>query len=387
MPKDLHIGEIKTIRGGQSVSAMLELDGRGQPVVFNSDDCPLTPRSEAFMAIALLPCMKLRVDCVVDSSVSSHFLEGLEKIQDVLISWKPKYRPVEFKNVDPVEGGIPNGNRVGLFFSGGVDSFYTLLKRQDEITDLIVVHGFDIPLDDHSMRGRVSQMAHNVGDNLNKRVVEVETNVRAFIDEYVFFGFAHGAVLASVGYLLSSHFKRFYLAAGRPGIALIPDGVHPSLDPHWSTPGLEFVPDGLEATRADKVSLISQYDIALRSLRVCLKNPPGAFNCGRCEKCLRTMIDLRVAGVLDRYTTFKTQLDLKRVYWTYLVNVRKRAHLGWSLEALEARGKDLDPELEETLRKVLRSPSLGGVLSKRFFKLRQKILGRKQTRRDPFYRR
>jgi len=62
----------------------------------------------------------------------------------------------------------PRGRRagarrgVGCFFSGGVDSFYTLLKHRREITDLVVVHGFDLPLASDPLRRSLSEAAGDV---------------------------------------------------------------------------------------------------------------------------------------------------------------------------------------------------------------------------------
>jgi hypothetical protein len=56
-----------------------------------------------------------------------------------------------------IESG-PVGDRLGTFFSGGVDSFYTLLRFGDEITDLILVHGFDIALRNAPLRRAASEI-------------------------------------------------------------------------------------------------------------------------------------------------------------------------------------------------------------------------------------
>ena len=47
-----------------------------------------------------------------------------------------------------------------------------------------------------------------------------------------------------------------------------------------------------------------------RHLRVCWQNVGTDLNCGRCEKCVRTMAMLAGAGVLDRCETFPDRVDL-----------------------------------------------------------------------------
>jgi hypothetical protein len=72
-------------------------------------------------------------------------------------------------------------------------------------------------------------------------------------------------------------------------------GSHPLTDPLWSTEGTEIVHEGAEVGRADKVAKIAENPAALACLMVCANSVTS--NCGRCEKCLRTMIALRALGV------------------------------------------------------------------------------------------
>ena len=50
--------------------------------------------------------------------------------------------------------------------------------------------------------------------------------------------------------------------------------------------------DGAEARRCDKLRRLAESAPALKGLRVCWQD--AGFNCGRCEKCLRTMIALHL---------------------------------------------------------------------------------------------
>jgi hypothetical protein len=49
------------------------------------------------------------------------------------------------------------------------------------------------------------------------------------------------------------------------------------------------------------VLAIAEDPVAHVTLRVCWLNPDQSNNCGRCEKCLRTMTSLAAAGVLSRF--------------------------------------------------------------------------------------
>ena len=367
----LSINHIRISDDRHLVEAELQDGERIHQVYFKSLDTTLSPNPEAFITSAIIPCMKKRIPLRIDGDVDASYLENILMAETTLNSWKPKYKKVDILGARPIKGSALPGQRVGVFFSGGIDSFFTFLKNRDEITDLIFVHGFDIPLEQLSMRERMSAMLKKVGEHFGKRVIEVETNVRNFLDEYAFWGFTHGAVLGSIGHLLAPEFRRIYIAAARTYDTLRPYGVHPDLDPYWGKNGLEYIHDGLETFRTQKVAFISQYDVVLESLRICLWFPREALNCGKCEKCLRGMVYLRAFGALERCTTFETPLNLNRLTRLKITHDPSGDALSEVLSIVEARGDD--PELVEAVRKTIYRPTWQKILITRFRGLRKKI--------------
>jgi len=77
------------------------------------------------------------------------------------------------------------------------------------------------------------------------------------------------------------------------------------LDPLWSSDAVEIVHDGPN-TRIEKLRLLVQYPEIMARLRVCWENI-GKYNCGLCEKCIRTMLALRALGI-DRCAVFPDTL-------------------------------------------------------------------------------
>lgn len=117
--------------------------------------------------------------------------------------------------------------------------------------------------------------------------------------------------MASVGLALQGYFAEIVVAGGKTGRYAHgePWGSSPDLDPLWSTERLTFVHDGCEASRLDKIRLITRFPIVLETLRVCWENPSNEYNCCKCEKCLRTMLGLHIAGVLPECKTFALPID------------------------------------------------------------------------------
>jgi hypothetical protein len=229
----------------------------------------------------------------------------------------------------------------GLFFTGGVDSFFSLLKHQEEITHLIFVRGFDIKRDKQEFDGSVLPAMRAVAAQMNKTLVEVSTNIREFSDPIVDWALDyHGTALAAVALLLAPTLNKVYIAASHSESDTFRWGSHLLLDPLYSTETLSLIHDGANATRVEKVAAIAENRVVQRTLRVC--NKGGAYNCGRCEKCLRTMINLRIAGALDKIVTFDRHLRLNEVRLIHVRDENKASYVSENLTALRAKGVDDD---------------------------------------------
>src|SRR2546430_360740 len=235
------------------------------------------------------------------------------------------------------------------------------------------------------LRERVADALRRAAQELGKPLIEVETNLRAFSDSYVSWSEEYdGSALASVALLLSAELGKVYIPASFSEAFLMPWGTHPHLDPLWSTEGTEIVHDGNQTGRPQKVARIAQSEAALRWLRVCWENRDQAYNCGRCEKCLRTMVNLRIAGALDRCPTFARPLDLRAVRNLVIPDECARIFVEENLEACRAAGTD--PELEQALEACLvarpsrlRALVADGDLRRRALRKLRRSLGLPQT--------
>lgn len=329
-------------------------------IYFKSDDNTLiSGNTETFIACALLPSMKMGGGEIrINGEISSKFLSALDTIQDIYCTWQPSFKRTKITGITALQRTqTAQQKRVGAFFTGGVDSLYTFLKHNEEITDVIFAYGLDIKLKDTVMREQTSKKIHAIASEFGKNVIEIETNLLELFDFYVNWGqLGHGAALAAIGHLFSCTFHRIYIPSSYSYSNLFPWGSHPILDPLWSSENLEFIHDGCEATRVNKVALIAQYDIALNTLRVCWTNPDSVYNCGKCEKCIRTMINLKINNALSRCTTFSEELDIKQVKKIVANTVGTRAFIQENLDALEKNGGD--EKLRKALIYVLNKPEI-----------------------------
>jgi hypothetical protein len=296
---------------------------------------------DPFLAAAFLPAMAGGQALEVEPNlpVSPKLLENLSLLQEIHHCWNPalKIIPVsaETAATEPVNKGVIS------FFSGGVDSMFTVLMHDAEISHAVFIHGFDFFAGTDSYRRAVARNSSFV-EGFGKTLIPVETNFYPF-------GYSHnlsrvltqGSTLASVALLLG--YPRAYIPSSSDYDDLIPLGTHPLTDPLYSTEAVEIVHDGAEAKRTDKVARIAACEPALAALRVCLEDMN--VNCGRCAKCLRTMAALELLG--QRPPSFPWPLSagaIRRADWSQEPvalrhNIEFAAGLGhpWLLKALRAR--------------------------------------------------
>jgi hypothetical protein len=326
-----------------------------------------TDRADPFVPALLLAAMRLHAPLEVEGPVTTRLLHGADKFMRIMHGWDRGYRPVPVR-ADEAPDRPVSGTAVAAFFSGGVDSFYTVLKNarapnlpaSERISHLIFVRGFDIRLDrEHdALYKRALECVRSTAKALDKQVIRVQTNLKEVVEPVAGWNMYYGQALAAAALGLAGFLRRVHVPAGHNVTDAPPRGSHVLLDPLWGTKELEVVHDGGEATRAEKVLWeVGRSPVALDHLRVCWENLGGKYNCGRCEKCIRTMVNLRVAGVLDRCRTFDRGLDLFEVANLPLRDANDRAFVRENLEALEARGGD--PELRSALEASLSPWAVG----------------------------
>jgi hypothetical protein len=190
-------------------------------------------------------------------------------------------------------------------FSGGIDSFYTYLCKEDELTHIVFAGGLDIAADETDRFERSVRYYRDFAQSRGKQLVSLWTNIKGFFPG-VKMPPHHGQVLAAFGILLG--FSRTYIPATHTYAELDPWGSHPLTDPLLGTETTTTVHHGA-LPRREKVRRVGQDAQCMSMLRVC--NSSDQYNCGVCEKCLRTRMSLRLLGL--RSATLEPLDDLRPV--------------------------------------------------------------------------
>ncbi len=267
---------------------------------------------DPFLAAALLPAMLQGEKLEIDSSlpVSPKLLENVFTLQEIHHCWNPvlKIVPISATRLpaEPLNAGA------FTFFSGGVDSTYTFLKHQKEITHAVFINGFDFYLDSVTYQTAVARNS-SFARGFGKVLIPVETNYYPFGYHYNLSRLlTQGSALASVALLLG--FPRAYVPSSDTYGTLMPWGSHPLTDPLYSSECVKIIHDGAEARRVDKVIKIAEYEPALANLRVCIEDMN--VNCGKCTKCIRTMTSLHIIQArTTAFPPFPSIKTIRRMNW------------------------------------------------------------------------
>jgi hypothetical protein len=271
----------------------------------------------------------LRIGLPVDRLL----VRNLTELMRIWRGWYPKLHEVSL-DVSVCEAPVlrpPDApGRTAAFFSGGVDSFFTILRHAEDgvgrlpIDELICVEGFDFPLQHSAAFQRHLRRLLRAGRELGKPVVWVATNLRETrLRDAPWAGLWHGPALASVGLALERRYRHLLIAASSVYEEAEPLGSHPLTDPLLSTGATQVVHDGASETRTEKTIRVAESDVALRALHVCYREHESE-NCGRCRKCSLTMVTLAALGRLESCETFPPAVDLERVRHVFLPSPMQR---------------------------------------------------------------
>ncbi|MCB0970140.1 MAG: hypothetical protein KDA97_01290 [Acidimicrobiales bacterium] len=274
-----------------------------------SGPAPPVPQQLEAVAIALVArAMSYRQDLHVAGPVSATLLANLAEFVDAWCAWRPDlFGPVAISaddEVDDLGAPRPLAHRAVAAFSGGLDSTWTLAAhrrgllghRSRTVVGAVLVQGFDVGLGEHEAFERARASAAAITGELGVPLTAVRTNWKevAATDWEMTFGTATAAIL----HLFADRAGTAIMAADNSYARLtLPWGSNPITSPLLTSGRMALTWSGAGRTRTDKARLVAELPAARRHLRVCWQGPDHGGNCGRCEKCVRTKLNLLTAGV------------------------------------------------------------------------------------------
>jgi len=353
---------------GRRVGARIVWEGahRGPDRLWFETDAPfaddLEPAAEAFLVAATPLAAGLgEPRLAIEGRVCPALRDRLAEAMRTLAGWYPSCREVPIEASDGFAPLVPRTPpRVAAFVSGGVDSLSMLranrlahaLEEPASIRDALHLFGWHTDdFDGQTPRperlrvygerhARLARFAAATGLTL----VAVRTNARTFHPSFPWSrDVAFSAGMIAPAHALRARFTEVLFASGGFPGEHPPHGSHPRLDPLYSSGGLTARHAEAGRTRLDKVRAIAAWPEAMAVLEVCLHHEipaPNVVNCGRCEKCVRTMLAFAAIGRLDAAVTFPDRGRLAdRLGALRLTGTLSVSYANETLAALKAEGR------------------------------------------------
>jgi hypothetical protein len=208
--------------------------------------------------------------------------------------------------------------RTGLLFSGGIDSYYSLINNIDHNPKLIMIWGVDdFPYPERAEHWeKTIETYREYAERKNLELFILKTNISQIINDRrlwhkYFKELYYGAIRSTLGHstvllgptapISIGRFDRLVIAASNSvdyDYKLRPNGAHPDADEKIIWGDLKVQHDGL-GSRYEKIKTIVDFhgddDYVIR---VCSRSAfvDGKFNDNRCNKCFNTILRLILNG-------------------------------------------------------------------------------------------
>lgn len=275
----------------------------GRPVFFASRDIDLASAPEAFGAAFLVPALHAGRALRLQAPVCDVWAGNVALLTQAFAElWYEDGRP---PLVIPIAREASTAPETALCFSGGVDAFYTLLHGGQPVHRLVYSIGYDVKLRERQRAEAISRLVRDVAASLGIRAVIITSDLRRHpLHRAAPWLRSFGGALAALGHLMGTEVGRLLTSSDGLGHAHPEVGSQPDTDPLHGSRSVTIDHVAGSVTRLEKLRAIAAEPLVQRHLRVCWKNVGMSLNCGRCEKCVRTMIELDACGALGRCAGF-----------------------------------------------------------------------------------
>lgn len=200
-------------------------------------------------------------------------------------------------------------------FTGGIDSLATYVRHREEDPTLLSVHGWVIAEDDPKRWAETKSYFEEFAEKRDLTHRSIRSNMLSFLNVpmldahyrryyggswYSHVGHGIGLLSLCAPLAYATGIGTLRIASTVPEEYGISWGSHPNIDENVGWTGTETAHDGIELERQEKVERIAEYVRETGdddfTIRTCLYDEAGG-NCNACEKCYRTMLGLRMAGL------------------------------------------------------------------------------------------
>jgi hypothetical protein len=270
---------------------------------------------DAALVGLLVPAMAQGGELEVKGPISDRLVFNLGRLQAVLRLVMPQLRPLQINVGSVVDDAASQAPGVATGFSAGVDSYAALADYhfgnpppRFRLTHLLFNNvGAHWAGGDETFHRRYERL-RPIAERMGLPFVKVNSNLDAFYAGFTFES-THTFRNAAVALLLQRGIGTFLYASGYGyadtfvGEASSSNHSEAVTLPLMSTGAVSALSVGSEYSRVEKTLKLTSIPDTHDSLDVCFFEHAGSrINCSICEKCLRTMFTLELAGALDKYS-------------------------------------------------------------------------------------
>ncbi len=218
------------------------------------------------------------------------------------LSWSGNLVPKKLVKNSPVAS---SEKKIGIMFSGGLDSVSASFNHLGVKQTLITLHGLDVPLNQPVMWKNVQIKVKEYAKKYGKENAFISTSYPTFINQqylatltpeiprwsaYTSQAMALTGLAAPI--MVLKGLQHIYMPATYTVNHPYPYGTHPMIESKIKYAGIRATHE-LPLNRLEKIqhlsSIAKQRGIYKPYIRVCWKNDITGGNCCNCEKCLRTI--------------------------------------------------------------------------------------------------
>jgi hypothetical protein len=262
---------------------------------------------EPYLIATILQAMHEERRIVAKGIASAELLSNLTEFCDSWNNCLPelfKKIDIECENIETDEHIRPV-NKVLSAFSGGLDSTFLVWRhikkqagyRTQPLSCGVMIHGIDISPSNDEFFNMSFSIAQKTLETVGLPLIPIRTNIREALTIPI--RYSQMILLVSALQFLKSKFGIALVGSAEPYCGLvIPWGSSPLTDHLLSSNRLKVLHDGAGYSRPEKAKCIASWTEGIANLRVC-RHPDyiRSLNCGRCEKCLRTMACFAANGL------------------------------------------------------------------------------------------
>ena len=289
--------------------------------LLGDQEAPFPELLDGFVIGVILLAMANGRPLRVHGALSATVCRNLAEFQSAWAIWEPqRYRRIELIPDAVVDvSSVGQAQRAISAMSGGVDGVFTAVRHARKwlgngsypLTDAVLIHGFDVTLEQAEAYVRLADRVRPLVERLGLRLRLMRTNLKPITGQH--WEHSHGTAIAACLHNYSHSHSTALIGGGVSYAQLVyPWGSTPATDYLLSGDQMRLVLDGSGFSRTEKVAALRDEPGALSKLKVCWQGSQPERNCGHCEKCVRTKLNLLAARV-ERCEAFDEPLDLKDV--------------------------------------------------------------------------